>query len=221
MLFYNEIKHFLGQYFAHNMLDKAVDTVTGAAAAKAADVMKAKIFGIGSNDEFLTFDAAAIAHAELGVSIRKIAKVFGYLSTLTREERNKATNILGKMDNQVIIVEEKTPGKGQAPPQNKGKQSSPRVETKNMRGAKMIKLLSEMNESQLENFLKGCGVLDTTSSNIAEMWETAGKALEEIEKETGLVSFFNSLARDANKKIKENKNNPKKRKFATLKKWLY
>jgi len=196
----SEIGEFFGHYLGGKVIDKAVGETTKTVVSSA---LKARFMGIGENDEALTLEAAQIAHEYFKVSPKNIARIMRIFKKFSIKERNKITNILGRSTSTETIY------------LKNGVEIQ--LQDKNIRGAKIIFLLSKMTNQEIKDTLSGSGAEDTTSEMIEETGKELLQTLQVINNKTGAIDFFDDIAKDWLKELKK----PKKRKFSWLKEKLY
>ncbi|MFH1254972.1 MAG: hypothetical protein V1667_00650 [bacterium] len=154
------LKGILGLIVGHEVIDHIMKGLGAVIREEGVKTLKANIFGMGTTDEVLTGDAFAIAVKELGVTHEEVIKVTRVLSEFSLAEKNKLTNIFGR-DEQEIIQKTPTIKNGK----------TVIIETKtvaNMRGARLILLLSKMREDDIRTFLKGIDATTTASDRLKE-----------------------------------------------------
>jgi len=169
-----DAKGILGLLVGHEVIDQIVKGVGTVISEEGAKALKANIFGIGSTDEVLTGDAFAIAVIELGVSRTEAIKVAKVLSEYHLSEKNKLTNIIGHNEQETIQ---------KIPTEKSGKTVI--VETKtvtNMRGARLILLLSKMEEDEIKIFLKGIDATTTATDRLKESFKFIVEGLDKLDK---------------------------------------
>jgi len=136
--------------------------------------LKTNIFGIGVTDEILTGDAFAIAVNELGVSVDDVIKVADVLAGYRLSVKNKLTNIIGRDEQELI---KKIP--------TVENEKAITIESKtvaNMRGARLILLMSKMSKGQIETFLKGIDATTTAMDRVKEGLDFIPKYLDGLDK---------------------------------------
>ncbi|OGF25705.1 hypothetical protein A2303_06920 [Candidatus Falkowbacteria bacterium RIFOXYB2_FULL_47_14] len=158
------------QFVLGEILETIMETAGGVVKEKTREkiskTLEAKFGGFGPTDEILSLSACQIAQAQFNVSTADIIRIANIFKSLSREERNKITSIIGR-DEQVIDITSSMYKKGQNKKQEKEDRE---IALKmNLRGAALIVAMSKMTDEEILNFLAGFGALDTTSKNILEM----------------------------------------------------
>lgn len=171
-----DFKGFFSQFFGHEVLKKILTGFGTAVHEEGIKALKANLFGIGTTDETLTAAAFEIAVRELGVDVQNAVRVAKVLSEYPLAIKNKLTNVVGH-DEQELNEETET-GQG-----DKKIITKKKIIT-NMRGARLILLLSKMKDEEMRTFLKGIDATTTVSARLKENLEFIPRGLDELDKST-------------------------------------
>ncbi len=143
--------------------------------------LKANVFGIGVNDEVLFLAACVYAQGELKVPQVDIERVCAVIDSYPPSIRKRIVMIIGKDEqpktSEVQVENEDGSlkfAKGGKPVMKKS------TETKNFRGAEMIKMLAGMTEAQMKATLKAAGALNTLSSRVKHVVHDIKETAEEL-----------------------------------------
>lgn len=169
-----DIKGFFGQFFGHEVFKKILTGFGTAVQEEGTKALKTNLFGIGTADETLTAAAFEIAVRELGVDVKDAVRVAQILSEYPLAIKNKLTNIVGH-DEQESSEETET-GQGDK------KIITKKRAIANMRGARLILLLSKMDDEEIKIFLKGIDATTTVSARLKEDLEFIPRGLDKLDK---------------------------------------
>ena len=158
------MKNFLGQVLGHEVLRKLFSGVGTFVQEEGTKALKSKVFGIGVTDEVLTWAAFEIAmnHPDMKVSTFDVIRIAKVLSSYPFSVKNKLTNMIG-YDQQERKIETET-GKGDKTIITRDQSVS------NLRGAKFIKMLSEMSDDEIRIYLEGIDATTTLTDRVKEVF---------------------------------------------------
>ena len=116
------------------------------------EYLKSKIFGIGTNDEYLFLSACSYALENENVTSEELGRVLKVIDSYSSFQRSRIIGIIGKEEEDVTM-------------ENNGVKTSYKA---NKKGAKILAMLTKLNDDEIKNFLATSGASNSLEHKISE-----------------------------------------------------
>lgn len=153
------------------------------------EYIKSKLFGIGTNDEYLFWDACAYAFKEKMVTSDELMKICRVIDSFEPSQQSRIRGIIGKMETEIVPEKsvdskkskdgddgDKDAKKDKDAKDDKGKKEKTTVKA-NLAGARMVAMLAKMSEEEIKQFFKTSGATNSFVSEVKEKAKAAAKAI--------------------------------------------
>ncbi len=176
--------------FVVNFFHSIGESASATAKEKGGEFLKAKVFGIGTNDEHLFLSACAYALNKGMVTHDQLILICKVIDSYAPSQRSRIIDTLGKTEDEVIMDDtEKTHIKA------------------NVKGAFMLAMLAKLDEPEMKKILETSGATNSFAENISKLTKNVtekiegGKFNEDCKDFFAKETFLEKLAREAKAKV--------------------
>lgn len=165
--------------------------------------LTANSLGFGISDEVLFASAITYAVIDLHAEVAEVNKVIKIIDSYSLPEKRRIVRIIGKSEQQVPspvvtkkaekALEKKDEKGGEKKEEKKEEKSSAAPTFDNVRGGRIIYLLSKMDEAAIRNFFRASGADDTFENKIRRLGAQIKKIHGEISGNKTVQSILNEV----------------------------
>ncbi len=175
---------------------------------KGIELLKSKMFGVGTNDEHLFLSACAYALEQKMLTEAELSKVCKVLNSYESSQRSRIIGIIGKEESEVSVETPKLDKDGNLVTEKKtGKVVNQKTTEKtNLKGARMLAMLAKLSEEEIKKVLDASGSSDSLLFNMKQKAADFAKAVEaggmkrDAEKAFPSETWLEKMAREAKAK---------------------